>query len=407
MRHAALSATLFAAYASAYVVDSASFGQAGTIAPEGHIKNWLLTGEGYIPELLSDKIILTPPGPGKVQGAAWMEKRFPAPDWLVDFEFRASGPDHANGQLQIWYTRENQAGIGTRNLYSVGKFTGLAILIDPLGGRGGGIRAFLNDGTTDFSKSDVSTLPFGHCDYSYRNLGRPSKIQLHQDASGLELLVDGQRCFKADGVSLPGDNYFGITANTGETPDSFELFKFVAQTGLSFQREEPGSQQQAMGNPPSQQNEQPKLATAPPPRVMGTPDSPMLNDIHEHARLLSERVPAGFKQLQDKADSLASQCATKSELKALEAKIDRLQTLMEKVSNEQRDWSGHFRDLQSDLKAGTSSVLGKLPESMESAMTKHGPSTIQFVLIVIAAQLVLGLGYVLYRRRLDSPKKYL
>lgn len=42
-----------------------------------------------------------------------------------------------------------------------------------------------------------------------------------------------------------------------------------------------------------------------------------------------------------------------------------------------------------------------------TAITKHGPSTTQFVFIVIAAQLLLGLGYILYRRRLDSPKKYL
>lgn len=364
MRQSVLATALLAASSSAYVVDGASFGQDGAIAPEGHVKNWFLTGHDFIPQLLSDKIILTPPGPGKVQGAAWTEHRMPTSEWLVDFEFRASGPDHANGQLQLWYTRENQKQILDHNLYSVGKFTGLALLIDPLGGRAGGIRAFLNDGTIDYSNADVSTLPFGHCDYAYRNLGRPSKLQMHQDSTGLEVLVDGQRCFKAEGVSLPAEHYFGITANTGDMPDSFELFKFVTQTGLGVQREEPRRDQQAMGNAPSQ----PNLASPPPAKVYNTPDSNMLNDIHSHLRTVADQVPPGFQKLEQKLNDLNTQFITKNELRALEAKIDRLQTLMEKISGEQRDYSSHFNDLRHELKAGTSSVLGKLPESMESGM---------------------------------------
>ena len=66
----------------------------------------------------------------------------------------------------------------------------------------GSIRGFLNDGTTDFkNQPHLESLAFGHCDYSYRNLGRPSKLQLKQDSSGFEVNVDGNPCFRSDIVS--------------------------------------------------------------------------------------------------------------------------------------------------------------------------------------------------------------
>ena len=68
--------------------------------------------------------------------------------------------------------------------------------------QGGSIRGFLNDGTTDYkSHHHVEGLAFGHCDYSYRNLGRPSQIQIRHDASGLEVRVDDEHCIMTDKVS--------------------------------------------------------------------------------------------------------------------------------------------------------------------------------------------------------------
>ena len=68
--------------------------------------------------------------------------------------------------------------------------------------QGGSIRGFLNDGSTDYKNHHhIDALSFGHCDYSYRNLGRPSRIQLKQDAVGFEVSVDDQRCFRSDEAS--------------------------------------------------------------------------------------------------------------------------------------------------------------------------------------------------------------
>ena len=56
-------------------------------------------------------------------------------EWIANFDFRATGPEYGGGNLQIWYTREGEAGIGSSSVYTVGKFEGLAIVIDMYGNR--------------------------------------------------------------------------------------------------------------------------------------------------------------------------------------------------------------------------------------------------------------------------------
>lgn len=61
----------------------------------------------------------------------------------------------------------------------------------------------MNDGTTDYkSHHAVESLAFGHCDFSYRNLGRPSRVQIKHLAESFEVLVDGRRCFSSDKVGF-------------------------------------------------------------------------------------------------------------------------------------------------------------------------------------------------------------
>lgn len=91
----------------------------------------------------------------------------------------------------------------------------------------------------------MDSLAFGHCDYSYRNLGRPSAIQLQQSSSTFSVTVDGKLCFSTDKVTslaslthsyiffnipqviVPDGNNIGITAATPVSPDSFEIFKTI------------------------------------------------------------------------------------------------------------------------------------------------------------------------------------
>lgn len=63
------------------------------------------------------------------------------------------------------------------------------------------MRGFLNDGSTDYkSHRSVDSLAFGHCDYSYRNLGRPSVVRIKHTRAIFEVTVDDKLCFATDKV---------------------------------------------------------------------------------------------------------------------------------------------------------------------------------------------------------------
>lgn len=59
----------------------------------------------------------------------------------------------------------------------------------------------MNDGSIDYKNHhSVDSLAFGHCDLAYRNLGRPSSIQIKQEANSFEVVVDHRQCFFTDKV---------------------------------------------------------------------------------------------------------------------------------------------------------------------------------------------------------------
>lgn len=209
-------------------VDQMSFGHKQGISPNSFaIPGWSMLGEGHVPQLLSDKVILTPPYGGNKKGALWTENKNSLPNWQSEFEFRVGATDRGSGSLQLWYAKDGSSSVSTNSIYSVGKFDGLALVIDTTGGVQK-IRGFLNDGSTEYrSHSNVDSLAFGHCDYAYRNLGRPSRLVLKSTTSGVDISIDDKPCFTTSSAVLPSDYTFGLTAASSDPPDSFEVFKFA------------------------------------------------------------------------------------------------------------------------------------------------------------------------------------
>lgn len=69
--------------------------------------------------------------------------------------------------------------------------------------QGGSIRGFMNDGSIDMKgHHSLDSLAFGHCDYSFRNLGRPSKLQIRQQHENFEVIVDEKLCFASNKVNV-------------------------------------------------------------------------------------------------------------------------------------------------------------------------------------------------------------
>lgn len=194
------------------VIEDLSFGHTTPLSTNGQqIHGWHVGFAGPAPPILSDRIILTPPHPGHMRAGLWAESPMTTDSFTADFNFRASGPERGSGNLQIWYTKESTPASELRSVYTVDRFEGLAINIDQYAGSGGSIRGFLNDGTVDYkSHHNVDSLAFGHCYYSYRNLGRWSNIKVKSDAQGLEVMMDDRTCFKS--------NMVGRNISTGRRP---------------------------------------------------------------------------------------------------------------------------------------------------------------------------------------------
>jgi mannose-binding lectin 1 len=206
LRSVAWSALALSTAHANYVIDSHSFGQDGKqISPNLRaIPHFHLKGEGWDPEIHSDRLLLTPPWPGNKRGALWSEEPLHhAGDWEAELSFRVSGMERGGGNLQIWYTKDSQKDGPPTSLYTAHKFDGLVLVLDQYEGRGGSVRGFLNDGNMDIkSHTDPDTLAFGQCDYAYRNLGRLSTIKLMQSHGVFEVTVDGHQCFSTNKVGL-------------------------------------------------------------------------------------------------------------------------------------------------------------------------------------------------------------
>ncbi|KAL8858479.1 MAG: hypothetical protein Q9178_004977 [Gyalolechia marmorata] len=333
----------------------------------------------------------------------------PQSEWTAELEFRATGGDRGGGNLQIWYTKEGRPQVETPSIYTIGAFDGLALVVDMYGGKGGSIRGFMNDGSTDYkSHHAVDSLAFGHCDFSYRNLGRPSRVQIKQLAGSFEVGVNGKECFSTDKIKLPSGYYFGISAASADNPDSFEVYKFLTSTAPGITRElprrDPPTQQ-----PPSAMNQ------GPPSDDQGSRHTAsdaqfavQLTDLQTRLQTLSQSLDNVFREVQQLASKsetrhqdLANKATSNEQLSAMNKRI-------QSIENTLQGYSGQFSSIQSILKDSHSTLNEGLSQHMTHIISTKTPRMSSFIVVVIVFQLLLAGCYVLYkRRRANGPKKYL
>ncbi|KAJ5405060.1 hypothetical protein N7465_006344 [Penicillium sp. CMV-2018d] len=416
------SLALLAVGATAQLIDSSSFGAGQTISPtRDSIPGWIIGAEGHVPQVLSDKLILTPPYPGNTRGSAWAQSPVSQSEWSAEFQFRASGPERAGGILQLWYTKDGQSRIGTSSIYTVGQFDGFALVIDTHGGRGGSVRGFLNDGTIDYkSHNSPDTLAFGHCDYSYRNLGRPSIVKLKHTSSIFEVTIDDKLCFSTNKVALPAGNTFGITAATPENPDSFEVFKFILESvtgqGSTIPSNQGNTAQQPIRNQIPNQPAQPVTNTGTEPAMNGL--AAQLVDISGRIQLAGKATNTILQELKNqaqKADQRHAELIQKSlaqdrQLAQFDSRLSRVEQLLQALQTDlqSKDYSGRFNQLHETLRSSHLSLSENLQGHLLSVITASSPRMGFFIFLLIAFQVVLVISYVIYkRRRANMPKKFL
>ncbi|KAB8077048.1 concanavalin A-like lectin/glucanase domain-containing protein [Aspergillus leporis] len=406
------SLSLFAGLTAAQsVIEGSSFGYGQTLSTaRDTIPGWQIGGEGHSPQVLSNKLILTPPYPGNTRGFAWSQTPVSQSEWTAEFQFRATGVERGGGNLQLWYAEDGQSRIGTSSIYTVGQFDGFALVIDMHAGRGGSVRGFLNDGTTDYkSHRSVDSLAFGHCDYSYRNLGRASVVRIKHTNAVFEVTVDDKPCFSTNKVSLPAGNTFGVTAATPENPDSFEIFKLILRTAQSGTAPVQQQQQQHQQQPVAAQNR-----GAPPPQQQARsnqqPTNEQFNDLSARIESITKAIGNHDQQNENRHLDLQQKLSTKEQVANLDARLQKMEQILQTIQRdlEGKDYRDRFNQLQETLRSSHLSLTEHLQGSVLSAITASTPRMGFFIFLIIAFQVFLAVSYIVYkRRRANMPKKFL
>ncbi|KAH7075195.1 concanavalin A-like lectin/glucanase domain-containing protein [Paraphoma chrysanthemicola] len=442
LRTVAWSALALSTARAQYIIDNLSFGQKDGvyISPDlRSIPHWIIQGnDDYVPQVLSDRVILTPPYPGNKRGSIWAQDPLHhSGDWTAELDFRASGMDRGAGNLQFWYVKESQAHEVPTSLYTAPKFDGLVLVIDQYEGHGGSVRGFLNDGTVDIkSQPDPDTLAFGKCDHAYRNRGLLSNIKLHHAEGFLEVSIDGESCFKTDKVKLPEGYYFGVSASSAENPDSFEVHKFIVSTTKSVTREEPNRQRYTT---PDSHQQQANLASQK-IHEQQTHKSSAHNDIPDKVEdVLADSIRSQQEQFADLHNRIQIMNHHIDEIHDLVFKMhqesehrfndlmnrvvpidDRSAATIRNVEKVERTTMEILRDLESKdfkdmmnqihraLENNHEGLSQTLPLVMGAVVGSHKPSIISFLFVAIAVQIMVTGAYIVYKKRRNSaPKKYL
>ncbi|KAI9894764.1 MAG: hypothetical protein M1814_002121 [Vezdaea aestivalis] len=407
-------------------IDELSFGHKQPISPGSRgIPHFHLFGEPSPPQVLRDRVILTPPAVGNRRGAIWAETRSTSLLFSASLFFRASGPERGNGNLQLWYTSNGHFTTGSSSIYSTAAFDGLAILISTSAGTAGQIRAFLNDGTVDFkAHHNVESLSFAHCDFSYRNLGVFSMLTVIQDGKTLKVTIDGKPCIETDKVRLPIGNYFGVSAASAEIPDSFEVSKFTVSAPPGHV---PGEMPKGDVPPPSQHHDA-QFATnphetrasppPPPPPAGGAGAGSDLASLQEQVKALSTQltnIQASLAQINNVAgdrhvELLRHSRVPHEQLNGMDSRMVAVERQIQRVRDdiEGKDYKKHLDEIRVAVKEGQDRMLEGLPRDLGRIVTGSAPRTGFFFLCIVAVQIGLAASYVVYkRRRSGAPKKYL
>lgn len=406
----------FALGCSAQAVDDFSFGHKGSISPNSFaIPGFSILGEEYVPQLLSDKVILTPPYGGNKKGAIWTENKNTISDWQVDLDFRVGVTDSGSGSLQFWYAASGKDSVSTNSIYSVGRFDGLAVVIDTVGGKQK-IRGFLNDNSVEYKNhQNIESLAFGHCDYTYRNLGTPSHLRVKSTSSGLEITIDDKPCFSTDSVRLPSDYHFGITAASNDPPDSFEAFKFVLSPTTAPVRQPPPAaegrqpipnqqQQVPIGSMPGSGSDAAAIANL----------ERRLNDLYTLVERTTTTMGQQFESLNSRLSQPISGDSktnpTQSQFASLDSRLTELSRTLNSLHSELKsgDHSKQFEKISAQIQTVHSGVTEHVPQRLREYVIAHTPR-IGFVLYsFMIFQTCCVAAWVWYKwRKSTMPKKYL
>lgn len=182
-------------------------------------------------------------------------------------------------------------------------------------------------------------------------------------------------------VNLPVGNTFGITAATPENPDSFEIFKFILSSAT-------GQGQTAPSYQGSTQQQQQPIANQNQPAVTRDTGNPVVDagigaqfvDLQGRIQLQNKATNTIIQDIKaqgGKSDSrhteLMQKLASKEQVAALEARLQRIESLLQNIQRdlEGKDYSSRFNQLQDTLRSSHLSLTENLQSHFLSGKSPY------------------------------------
>lgn len=165
---------------------------------------------------------------------------------------------------------------------------------------------------------------------------------------------------------MPPDYYFGLTAASAESADSFEVYRFNLFTSRSITREEPHrAQQPPVGQPDHRDN------AAPPPETQTPPTAPsdaQLDDLRNRLQTMAQSMDSLFQEVKQLADKSEGRHQELSRKIIAADRLNSMDQRLQGIEKTVREYQGQFSSLQNTLKDSHSSLVEGLPKHMSDSM---------------------------------------
>lgn len=189
-----------------------------------------------------DNIRITPSLRSK-KGWVWSKNTVPYDNWVIEVTFRVTGRGRVGADgLAIWYVQEK--GIEGPVFGSNDKWNGLGIFFDSFDNdaqrNNPYILVMLNNGTREYDHvNDGHDQQLGGCLRDFRNKPFPLRAKVEYYKNALTLFINNgmssnqeeyELCMRTEGVQLPKNGFFGITAATGGLADDHDVLAFLTHS---------------------------------------------------------------------------------------------------------------------------------------------------------------------------------
>ncbi|KAL9019239.1 MAG: hypothetical protein Q9185_003484 [Variospora sp. 1 TL-2023] len=284
-------------------------------------------------------------------------------EWIIDFEFRATGPDRGGGNLQLWYLKDGRPQVETPSIYTIGAFDGLALTV---GDASGATRLAHNVYESDLVADFVMQ------------------------------------------IKMPSGYFFGVSAASADTPDSFEIYKFVTSSAPGVtrelpKRESPPQQPPPAANPGGQTTDQGTQQASSNGQL-----AVQFTELQNRLSTLSQSLDNVFREVQSLSAKSDARHQDLTKRVSFNEQLNTMDQKVQSIENTLRDYSGQFSSIRGVLKDSHSTLNEGLTQQMTHIISTKSPRIGTFVVVIIVFQLLLAGIYVVYKRkRANGPKKYL